>query len=185
MKITYSRARQLEIATSVYSLARGSRPNHHAEKDSGSRVRRSGSDHPVFRKALSYHCDLIMFGNSEVSLSLLSLCFVIIIKYSRAQRETQAIIPPSSSLSIALELNSYFEWLSFLFAKYSILLSKSPPNLSLNRNSSPNELGYLLILGVNSLLRVIGVSFQLYSQLKKSPHNSTGVLDSSAVSTAS
>jgi len=37
--------------------------------------------------ALSHHCGLAMFGNSEVffvSLSLLSLCFVIIIKYSRA-----------------------------------------------------------------------------------------------------
>jgi len=36
---------------------------------------------------LSHHCGLAMFGNSEVffvSLSLLSLCFVIIIKYSRA-----------------------------------------------------------------------------------------------------
>jgi len=44
-----------------------------------------------------------------VSLSLLSLCFVIIIKYSRAQRGIQAIIPPSSSLSVALELNGYFE----------------------------------------------------------------------------
>ena len=55
---------------------------------------------------------LLCLGNSEVffiSLSLLSLCFVIIIKYSRAQRETQAIIPPSSSLSVALKLNSYFE----------------------------------------------------------------------------
>ena len=53
-----------------------------------------------------------MFGNLEVffvSLSLLSLGFVIIIKYSRAQRETQAIIPPSSSLSVALELNDYLE----------------------------------------------------------------------------
>ena len=41
------------------------------------------------------------------------------------------------------------------------------------------------MLGVNSLLHVIGVSFQLYGQLKKSPHDGTGVLGSSAVSTAS
>jgi len=34
-------------------------------------------------------------------------------------------------------------------------------------------------------LHVIGVGFQLYSQLKKSPHDSTGVLGSSAVSMAS
>jgi len=41
------------------------------------------------------------------------------------------------------------------------------------------------MLGVNSSLHVIGVGFQLYSQLKKSPHDSMGVLGSSAVSTAS
>jgi len=34
-------------------------------------------------------------------------------------------------------------------------------------------------------LCVIGVSFQLYGQLKKNPHNGTGVLGSSAVSMAS
>jgi len=37
------------------------------------------------------------------------------------------------------------------------------------------------MLGVNSLLRVIEVNFQLYGQLKKSPHDSTGVLGSSTV----
>jgi len=37
------------------------------------------------------------------------------------------------------------------------------------------------MLGVNSSLRVIGVGFQLYGQLKKSLHNGTGVLGSSAV----
>jgi len=61
-------------------------------------------------EALSHHCSLAMFGNSEVFfvlLSLLSLCFVIIIKYSRAQREKKHI--PSPSLSVALELNSYLE----------------------------------------------------------------------------
>ena len=126
--------------------------------------------------------------NSEVFfvlLSLLSLCFVIIIKYSRAQRGTQAIILPSLSLSVALELNSYFEWLSFLFSKCSTLLSKNPSNLSLDGNLSPNGLGHLITLGVNSSLCVIGVSFQLYNQLKKSPHNGTGILGSSAISMAS
>ena len=42
-----------------------------------------------------------------------------------------------------------------------------------------------LTLGVNSSLRVIEVGFQLYSQLKKSPHDGTGVLGSSAVLIAS
>jgi len=38
-----------------------------------------------------HHCSLARIGNSEVffvSLSLLSFCFVIIIKYSRAQKGT-------------------------------------------------------------------------------------------------
>jgi len=41
------------------------------------------------------------------------------------------------------------------------------------------------MLGANHSLRVIGVGFQLYGQLKKSPHDSTGVLGSTAVSMAS
>ena len=71
-----------------------------------------------------------------------------------------------------------------VFPKCSILLSKNPPKLSLDGNSSPNGLEHSLTLGVNSSLRVIGVGFQLYGQLKKSPHDSTGVLGSSAVSMA-
>jgi len=46
--------------------------------------------------ALYHYCGLARFGNLEVffvSLSLLSLCFVIIIKYSRAQEGTQASYP--------------------------------------------------------------------------------------------
>jgi len=57
-----------------------------------------------------HRCGLTMFGNLEVffvSLSLLSLCFVIIIKYSRAQGGKTSIISPSLSLSVALGLNSY------------------------------------------------------------------------------
>ena len=59
------------------------------------------------------------------------------------------------------------------------------PNLSLDGNLSPNGLGHLLVLGVNSSLCVIGISFQLYGQLKKSPYDGTGVLGSSAVSMVS
>jgi len=61
---------------------------------------------------LPHYISLAMFGNLEVffvSLSLLCLCFVIMIKHSRAQRETKSIISPSSSLSVALELNGYLE----------------------------------------------------------------------------
>jgi len=41
------------------------------------------------------------------------------------------------------------------------------------------------MLGANHSLRVIEVGFQLYSQLKKSPHDSTGVLGSTTVSMVS
>jgi len=50
IKTMYSRARQLEIAIFVYSLARGSRPVYHMREDSRSRIRRVGSSHQVFRK---------------------------------------------------------------------------------------------------------------------------------------
>ena len=56
-----------------------------------------------------HHYGLARIRNSEVffvSFSLLFLCFVIIIKHSRAQKGTQASYPPSS-LSVALELNGY------------------------------------------------------------------------------
>jgi len=61
----HSRARRLEIAVSIYSPARGSRPDYRIEKDSGSRVRGLRSGHLVFRKALFYHCGLTIFGNLE------------------------------------------------------------------------------------------------------------------------
>jgi len=41
------------------------------------------------------------------------------------------------------------------------------------------------MLGANHSLHVIRVSFQLYGQLKKSPHNGMGVLGSTIVSIAS
>ena len=47
-------------------------------------------------KMLPHHIGLIMFGNLEVffvSLSLLSYYFVILIKYSRTQKGTQASHP--------------------------------------------------------------------------------------------
>jgi len=43
MKIIYSRARQLETAASLYSLARGLRTVYDVKEDSWSRVRRAES----------------------------------------------------------------------------------------------------------------------------------------------
>jgi len=50
MKITYSRARQLEITIFIYSLARNSRPTYCVKEDSQSRIRRVASSHLVFGK---------------------------------------------------------------------------------------------------------------------------------------
>jgi len=58
-----------------------------------------------------HYCSLARIRNLEVffvSLSLLSFCFVIIIKYSRAQKGTQASHSHHHPLSVALKLNGYF-----------------------------------------------------------------------------
>ena len=65
------------------------------------------------------------------------------------------------------------------------LLYENSIKLLSKGDSSLNRPGHLLMLGANHSLRVIGVSFQLYGQLKKSPHDSTGVLGSTAVSMVS
>ena len=70
-----------------------------------------------FGKILSYHFSLTMFGNLKVcfiSLSLLSYCFVILIKYFRAQKGKR-LFPPIISSSVALELKGYLSNLRFYF----------------------------------------------------------------------
>ena len=52
-------------------------------------------------------------------------------------------------------------------------------------DSSLNKPRHLLMLGANHSLCIIRVGFQLYSQLKKSPHDGTGALGSTAVLTVS
>ena len=174
MKITCSRARQLEITIFFYSPARDARPIYYVRENSRSRTRRVGSSHLVFGKStvsLFWHCYVWEFGG------FLCLAFFVISLLCNLNKILQStegnltIILPLSSLSVALELNGYLEWLSLYFSECSSLLSKNLPNLSLNGNLSPNGLGHSLTLGVNYLLCVIGVSFQLYGQLKKSPHN--------------
>jgi len=96
MKIMRSRARQLRITVSIYSPARGLRPVYCARKDPRSRVSVQGVVTECLGGTLSHYFGLAMFGNLEVFfvlLSLLSYCFVILIKYSRAQKGTQASPP--------------------------------------------------------------------------------------------
>jgi len=96
MKITCSRARQLRITVSIYNPARGLRPVDHVREDSRSRISVQGAVTEYSGRAPFHHFSLVMFGNLEVFfvlLSLLSCCFVILIKYSRAQKGTQASYP--------------------------------------------------------------------------------------------
>jgi len=132
----------------------------------------------------SHHFTLTIFENLGVffvSFLLLYYCFVILIKYSRAQRGKRLFPSPIISPSVTLELKGYLSDLRFSFVLALWKLYKT----SLEKRLKLNGLGHLLTLGANHLLWVIGVSFQLYSQLKKSPHDGTGVLGSTAVSTAS
>jgi len=131
----------------------------------------------------SHHFTLTIFGKLRfffVSFLLLYHCFVILIKYSRAQRG-RGLSPPIISPSVTLELKGYLSDLrfSFVLALWKLYKTSLEGRLKLNR------LGHLLTLGANHLLRVIGVGFQLYGQLKKSPHDGTGVLGSTTVSMAS
>jgi len=91
-----SKARQHKIATSLHSPSKGLRVIHRAEENSRSRTRKVKSDHRVFRKgtvASFQPCCVWELEDFFVSLSLLSHCFVILIKYSRAQKGTQASYP--------------------------------------------------------------------------------------------
>ena len=90
MKRTRARTRQLKTAVSVYDSLKRSRPDHCARKGRRGRVSWCPGGAPY------HHYGLARIGNSEVffvSLSLLSFCFVIIIKYSRAQEGNQSSYP--------------------------------------------------------------------------------------------
>ena len=81
---------QLKTAVSVYDPSKRSRLDHCARKGRRSRVSWCPGG------VLYHHYGFARIGNSEVffvSLSLLSFCFVIIIKYSRAQEGNQASYP--------------------------------------------------------------------------------------------
>ena len=87
MKGTRARTGQLKTAVSVYNPSKRSRLDHCARKGRRSRVSWCPGGAPY------HHYGLARIGNSEVFfvlLSLLSFCFVIIIKYSRAQEGNQA-----------------------------------------------------------------------------------------------
>jgi len=70
-----------------------------------------------YRKMLSHHFSLTIFGNLEVFFVfflLLYYCFVILIKYSRAQKGQEYFIS-IISLFVALELKGYLSDLRISF----------------------------------------------------------------------
>ena len=70
-----------------------------------------------YRKVPSHHFPLTIFGNLEVffvSFLLLYYCFVILIKYSRAQKGQEYFIS-IISLFVALELKGYLSDLRISF----------------------------------------------------------------------
>ena len=131
----------------------------------------------------SHYFPLTIFGNLGVffvSFLLLYHCFVILIKYSRAQRGKDSF--PHYLSFCCSRAERLFEWFEvFLLC----LLYENSIKLPLKGDSSLNGPGHSLMLGANHSLCIIGVSFQLYGQLKKSPHDGTGVLGSTAISTVS
>ena len=96
MKRTHARTRQLKTAISVYGPLKRSRPTIVRGRVAKVGLGCSGAVSRCPGEALYHHYGLARIGNSEVffvSLSLLSFCFVIIIKYSRAQKGNQASYP--------------------------------------------------------------------------------------------
>jgi len=132
----------------------------------------------------SYHFPLTIFGNLEVffvSFLLLYHCFVILIKYSRAQKGKKYFFPYHLFFCCS-RAERLFEWFEvFLLC----LLYENSIKLPSKGDSSLNGLRHSLMLGANHSLHVIGVGFQLYSQLKKSPYDGMGVLGSTAILTVS
>jgi len=157
MKTTCSRARQLEIITSLYGPSKGSRAIYCSEKNPGVGLEKWEVVTKWSGEILSYYFPLTIFGNLEVffvSFLLLYYCFVILIKYSRAQKGQKYFSPHCLSLccSRTERLLSNLRF-SFVFALWKLYKLPSKGYLSLNR------LGHSLMLGANYLLHIFGVGF--------------------------
>ena len=115
MKRMRMRTRRLKTAVSVYGPSKGLRAIHCLEKNTQSRIRGVGSGSRVIgRSAVSSFHSYYLWEVFFVSFLLLYHCFVILIKYSRAQRRKRTF-PPIISPSVALELKGYLSDLRFSF----------------------------------------------------------------------
>ena len=111
-KITRLRVRRLKIAISIYSLVRDSKPGHCAREDSQSRVRESGSSYLVFGKSAISSLRPCYVWKFRGFLCLVFFVISLLCNHNKILQGTEgnsSITPLSSSLSVALELNGYFE----------------------------------------------------------------------------
>ena len=117
MKRTCTSTRRLKTTVSVYGPSRRSRPNHCARRSRQSRIRVFGSGQSVSGR--STIPSLWPCQNWEFQ-GFLCLTFFVVFLLCNHNKILQgtggglSIIPPSSSLSVALELNGYFQVTKFL-----------------------------------------------------------------------
>jgi len=110
MKVTYLRARQLEKAIFFYSLARDLRSTYCMREDFWSRTRRIGSSHLVLRRSTISSFWPYYVWELEGFLCLTFFIVSLLCNLNKILWSTEgnsSIIPPSSFLSVALELNGY------------------------------------------------------------------------------
>ena len=148
MKRTRARTRQLKNAVSVYGPSRRSRPDHCVRKGSWSRIRMSGSGQLVSgRSAVP---SLRPCQNWEFGGFLYLTFFVVFLlcnhnKILQGTGGESSIIPPSPSLSVALELNGYCRVTEFLvFPNVLPYFLKTHPNSPSTGTRAPTDLGIRL-----------------------------------------
>ena len=118
MKTTCSRARQLEITVSLYSLSKGSRAIYCSEKIPRSRIRGVGSGSQVIGKGAvsSFHSYYLWeFGSFLCFFSFVVLLLCNPNKILQGTEGTRILFPPIISPSVALELKGYLSDLRFSF----------------------------------------------------------------------
>ena len=110
IKTMYSRARQLEIAISLYSLLKGSGAIYYLEKNPRSRISGVESSSQVIRRGTIssfYSYYLWEFGSFLCFFSFVVSLICNPNKYSRAQKGHNNTLPPIISSSVTLELKDY------------------------------------------------------------------------------
>ena len=145
MKRMHMRTRRLKTAVSVYSPSRYSRPDHCARKGHQSRIRVFGSSQSMSRRRVVLSLWPCQDWEFQGFLCLTFFVVFLLCNHNKILQGTEgelSIIPPSLSLSVALEFNSYFQVTKFLVF-LSVLASflKTHPNSPLMGIQAPMDLG--------------------------------------------